>query len=80
MILEIVAALSLAVLSAAGITFLVAHALSDYKSKSEVTKRIMEKYMIDNKLKNAAENIVVPVKEQVQKTNSQSVQNVMPLR
>ena len=51
MILEIVAALALAVLSFAGITFLVAHALSDYKSKSEVTQRILEQYMINNKLK-----------------------------
>jgi len=51
MILELVAAVSLAVLSGAGITFLVAHALADYKSKSEVTQRILEKYMIDNKLK-----------------------------
>jgi hypothetical protein len=51
MILEIVAALALSVLSFAGITFLVAHALSDYKSKSEVTQRILEQYMINNKLK-----------------------------
>jgi hypothetical protein len=51
MILQIVAALALAVLSFAGITFLVAHALSDYKSKSEVTQRILEQYMINNKLK-----------------------------
>jgi|LakMenE01Jun11ns_1017448.scaffolds.fasta_scaffold9501076_3 hypothetical protein len=51
MILEIVAALALAVLSAAGIAFLVAHALSDYKSKSEVTQRILEQYMVNNKLK-----------------------------
>jgi len=51
MILEIVAAIALAVLSAAGIAFLVAHALSDYKSKSEVTQRILEQYMVNNKLK-----------------------------
>jgi hypothetical protein len=51
MILEIVAATALAVLSFAGIAFLVAHALSDYKSKSEVTQRILEQYMINNKLK-----------------------------
>jgi hypothetical protein len=51
MILELVAAGALAVLSGAGITFLVAHALADYKSKSEVTQRILDKYMIDNKLK-----------------------------
>jgi hypothetical protein len=51
MILEIVAAAALAVLSFAGITFLVAHALSDYRSKSEVTQRILEQYMINNKLK-----------------------------
>jgi hypothetical protein len=51
MILEIVAALALAVLSFAGIAFLVAHALADYKSKSEVTQRILEQYMINNKLK-----------------------------
>lgn len=51
MILEIVAAIALAVLSFAGISFLVAHALSDYKSKSEVTQRILEQYMINNKLK-----------------------------
>jgi hypothetical protein len=51
MILEIVAAVLLALLSGAGITFLVAHAISDYKSKSEVTQRILEQYMINNKLK-----------------------------
>ena len=51
MILELVAAGALAVLSGSGITFLVAHALADYKSKSEVTQRILDKYMIDNKLK-----------------------------
>lgn len=51
MILEIVAATALGGLSLAGIAFLVAHALSDYKSKSEVTQRILEKYMLDNKLK-----------------------------
>lgn len=51
MILELVAAGALAVLSGAGITFLVAHALADYKSKSEVSQRILDKYMIDNKLK-----------------------------
>ena len=51
MILEIVAALAVGVLSVAGIAFLVAHALSDYKSKSEVTQRILEQYMINNKLK-----------------------------
>jgi hypothetical protein len=51
MILEIVAAVALAALSVAGIAFLVAHALSDYKSKSEVTQRILEQYMINNKLK-----------------------------
>jgi len=51
MILEIVAAISLAVLSGAGITFLVAHALADYRSKSEVNQRILEQYMINNKLK-----------------------------
>ena len=51
MILEIVAAIALAVLSGAGITFLVAHALADYRSKSEVNQRILEQYMINNKLK-----------------------------
>ena len=51
MILEIVAAVALGGLSLAGIAFLVAHALADYKSKSEVTQRILEKYMLDNKLK-----------------------------
>lgn len=51
MILELVAAGAVAVLSGAGITFLVAHALADYRSKSEVTQRILDKYMIDNKLK-----------------------------
>jgi hypothetical protein len=51
MILELVAAVALATLSVAGISFLVAHALSDYKSKSEVTQRILEQYMINNKLK-----------------------------
>lgn len=51
MILEIVAAVALGGLSMAGIGFLVAHALSDYKSKSEVTQRILEKYMVDNRLK-----------------------------
>lgn len=51
MILQIVAAVALAALSVAGIAFLVAHALSDYKSKSEVTQRILEQYMINNKLK-----------------------------
>ena len=51
MILQIVAAVAVAVLSGAGITFLVAHAISDYKSKSEVTQRILEQYMINNKLK-----------------------------
>lgn len=51
MILEVVAAVALAALSVAGIAFLVAHALSDYKSKSEVTQRILEQYMINNKLK-----------------------------
>jgi hypothetical protein len=51
MILEIVAAVSLSVLSGAGITFLVAHALADYRSKSEVNHRILEQYMINNKLK-----------------------------
>ena len=51
MILEIVAAIALGGLSLAGIMFLVAHALADYKSKSEVTQRILEQYMINNKLK-----------------------------
>jgi hypothetical protein len=51
MILEIVAAIALGGLSAAGIGFLVAHALADYKTKKEVSERILEKYMIDNKLK-----------------------------
>ena len=51
MILEIVAAAVLATLSFTGIGFLVAHALADYKSKSEVNQRILEQYMINNKLK-----------------------------
>ena len=51
MILELVAAVALGGLSLAGIGFLVGHALADYKSKSEVTQRILEKYMLDNKLK-----------------------------
>lgn len=51
MILELVAAIAVGILSLAGIGFLVSHALSDYVSKSEVTKRILDKYMIDNKLK-----------------------------
>ena len=51
MIIELVAAFALGGLSLAGISFLVAHALADYKSKSEVTQRILDKYMIDNKLK-----------------------------
>jgi len=51
MILEIVAAAALAILSGAGITFLVAHALADYRSKSEVNQRILEQYMVNNKLK-----------------------------
>ena len=52
MIIEVVAAASVGIIALAGIGFLVAHALADYKSKSEVTQRILEKYMLDNKLKN----------------------------
>jgi hypothetical protein len=51
MIIEVVAAASVGIIALAGIGFLVAHALADYKSKSEVTQRILEKYMLDNKLK-----------------------------
>lgn len=51
MIVEIVAAIALGVLSVVGISFLVIHAVSDYKSKSEVTQRILEQYMINTKLK-----------------------------
>lgn len=51
MIVEIVAAIALGVLSIVGISFLVIHAVSDYKSKSEVTYRILEQYMINTKLK-----------------------------
>lgn len=51
MIVEVVAAAAVGIIALAGIGFLVAHALADYKSKSEVTQRILEKYMLDNKLK-----------------------------
>jgi hypothetical protein len=51
MIIEVVAAVAVGIIALAGIGFLVAHALADYKSKSEVTQRILEKYMLDNKLK-----------------------------
>jgi hypothetical protein len=51
MIIEVVAAAAVGIIALAGIGFLVAHALADYKSKSEVTQRILEKYMLDNKLK-----------------------------
>jgi hypothetical protein len=57
MIIEVVAAAAVGIIALAGIGFLVAHALADYKSKSEVTQRILEKYMLDNKLK-----VIEPVK------------------
>jgi Na+-translocating ferredoxin:NAD+ oxidoreductase RnfG subunit len=65
MILQIVAAVALTLLSGAGITFLVAHAIEDYKSKSEVTKRILEQYMLNHKLKQSS--VLVPKRKKTEK-------------